>query len=321
MPRKLLTEYGERERVNDIFVLGEKQLRQNRNGNLYLQMRLSDKSGSCNAMMWDADEKDGKGFRNGDYVAIEGLSQFYNGSLQIIVNSIELAEPGSVNEEDFVHVDREQIEKLVSQLSEMLCGMSSEHLVKLAKSFLDDEGFMKKFRMAPAAIKNHHAFRGGLLAHVVQLMRLTQKVAADYEEVDDDLLLMGAFLHDVGKIDELTYQRDLGYSDEGQLIGHLVMGVSILERQIEKLSATTDDYEFPYELELRLKHMIISHHGKYEFGSPKLPMTLEAVALNYLDDLDAKIRNFKQLIDEDANDGPWTTYHPNLGRKIFKGSR
>ena len=320
MPRKLLTDYGERERVKDIFVLGEKQLRQNRNGNLYLQMRLSDRSGSCNAMMWDADEKDGKEFQNGDYVAVEGLSQFYNGSLQIIVNSIELAEPGSVNEEDFVHIDREQIEQLVGQLTEMLESMQNEHLVRLAKSFLTDDGFMRKFCMAPAAIKNHHAFRGGLLAHVVQLMRLAKKVAADYEEVDDDLLVMGAFLHDVGKIDELTYQRDLGYSDEGQLIGHLVMGVSIVERQIDKLSAPIDNYEFPNELALRLKHMIISHHGKYEYGSPKLPMTLEAIALNYLDDLDAKIRNFKQLIDEDANDGAWTTYHPNLGRKIFKGS-
>ena len=320
MPRKFLNEYGERERVNDVFVLGEKQLRQNRNGNLYLQMRLADKSGSCNAMMWDADEKEGKQFRNGDYVSVEGLSQFYNGSMQIIVNSIELAEPGSVNEEDFVHVDRDQIEKLVGQAKELLNAMQNEHLVRLANSFLEDEPFMRKFTMAPAAIKNHHAYRGGLLDHVVQLMRLARKVAEDYDEIDDDLLVMGAFLHDVGKIDELTYQRDLGYSDEGQLIGHLVMGVSILERQIEKVSAPIDNYVFPYELALRLKHMIVSHHGRLEFGSPKVPMTLEAVALSYIDDLDAKIRNFKQLMDDDANDGPWTTYHPNLERKLFKGS-
>ena len=225
-----------------------------------------------------------------------------------------------MNEEDFVHVDRDQIEKLVGQAKELLNAMKDEHLVRLANSFLEDEPFMRKFTMAPAAIKNHHAYRGGLLDHVVQLMRLARKVAEDYDEIDDDLLVMGAFLHDVGKIDELTYQRDLGYSDEGQLIGHLVMGVSILERQIEKVSAPIDNYVFPYELALRLKHMIVSHHGRLEFGSPKVPMTLEAVALSYIDDLDAKIRNFKQLMDDDANDGPWTTYHPNLERKLFKGS-
>lgn len=320
MPRKFLTEIGERERVKDIFVLGDKQLRQNRNGNLYLAMRLSDRSGSCNAMLWNADEKAGNTIKNGDYVNVEGLSQIYNGSLQIIVDSIEPAEPGSVNEEDFVHVDKAEIEGLVKQLTDSLQAMKNEDLKKLANSFLEDGDFMRKFRMAPAAIKNHHAYRGGLLAHVVQLMRLAKTVAEDYDNVDDDLLVMGAFLHDVGKIDELTYQRDLGYSDEGQLIGHLVMGVSILEQQVAKLNAPVDNYVFPNELALRLKHMIISHHGRYEYGSPKLPMTLEAIALHHLDDLDAKLRNFQQLIDDDANpDSAWTIYHPNLQRKIYKG--
>ena len=132
---------------------------------------------------------------------------------------------------------------------------------------------------------------------------------------------MGAFLHDSGKIDELTYERDLGYSDEGQLIGHLVMGAMLVEKKVDELNAAGGE-PFPVELALRLKHMILSHHGKYEFGSPKVPMTLEAIALHYLDDLDAKVQNFRQLMSEDANaDSPWTIYHPNLGRKLFKGAR
>jgi len=320
MPRRFLNELNEREKIHQVFILGDKQLRENKNGNLYLQMRLSDRSGACNAMMWNASEHDARDVKNGDFVMIKGMSQFYNSSLQIIVDSIEQAEPGSVDEEDFVHIDKELSAKTVAELSEALLGMKNEHLRELARCFLEDADFMKKFTLAPAAIKNHHAFHGGLLAHVNQLVRLAKKVAADYDELNDDLLMMGAFLHDVGKIDELTYERDLGYSDEGQMIGHLVMGVSILERQVDKLNEQRDEV-FPINLALQLKHMIVSHHGKYEFGSPKVPMTLEAIALHYLDDLDAKIQNFRTLMKEDANTGsPWTPYHPNLGRKLYKGT-
>ncbi len=319
MPRRYLNELGEREKIKDVFILGDKQLRQNRNGDLYMQMRLSDRSGSCNAMLWNADEHVAHDVSNGDYVEIEGMSQFYNGAIQIIVKRIEPAELGSINEEEFVLVDEEQVGLLTAELTGMLLEMRNVHLRNLARAFLDDGEFMARFSRAPAAVKNHHAYHGGLLAHVVQLMRLCRKVAAEYDELDDDLLLMGAFLHDVGKIDELTYERDLGYSDEGQLIGHLVIGVSILERRVEALRAAGE--EFPTELALLLKHMIVSHHGKYEFGSPKVPMTLEAIALHYLDDLDAKIQNFRQLMQEDANvTSPWTPYHANLGRKLYKGN-
>jgi 3'-5' exoribonuclease len=321
MPRQFLNELGERDKVTEIFLVGEKQLRQNRNGDLYLQMRLSDKTGACCAMMWNVSKNEASHIHNGDYVSIEGISQFYNGAIQIIVTQIELADEGSVNEEDFIHVDAAKINGLVDTLCEQLRAMSNPDLVRLAEAFIGDEVFMKKFRRAPAAIKNHHAYHGGLLEHVVKLMRLAKKVAVEYDEVDDDLLLMGAFLHDSGKIDELTYERDLGYSDEGQLIGHLVMGAMLVEKKVDEIN-NSDGEPFPVELALRLKHMILSHHGKYEFGSPKVPMTLEAIALHYLDDLDAKVQNFRQLMSEDANvDSPWTTYHPNLGRKLFKGAK
>ncbi len=319
MPRRFLNQLGEREKVKDVFILGDKQLRQNRNGNLYMQMRLSDKTGSCSAMMWNAGEHEGRDVANGDYVTVEGISQFYNGAIQIIVNSIEPAEPGNVQEEDFVRFDTERIQQLTQTLADNLSAMKNPHLRRLAEAFLADEAFMKKFTRAPAGIKNHHAYHGGLLDHVVQLMRLAKIVAAEYDEIDDDLLLMGAFLHDSGKIDEMTYERDLGYSDEGQLIGHLVMGVTQVDRKVTELAS--QGVEIPEELALRLKHMIVSHHGRYEFGSPKVPMTLEAIALHYLDDLDAKVHNFRQLMEEDANDqSPWTPYHANLGRKLYKGN-
>jgi 3'-5' exoribonuclease len=182
-----------------------------------------------------------------------------------------------------------------------------------------DEAFMARFSAAPAGVKNHHAYRGGLLDHIVSLMELCNIVSPRYADLDGELLLMGAFLHDMGKIDELTYDRELGYSDEGQLIGHVVIAVGILNDKVRQAQQLSGE-EFPKELLLRLQHMIVSHHGEYEFGSPKLPMTLEAVALHYLDNLDAKIYSIGQLMRDDVNtDSNWTPFQANLGRKLFKG--
>ncbi len=178
---------------------------------------------------------------------------------------------------------------------------------------------MRKFSRAPAGVKNHHAYTGGLIEHVVKLMELVTHVAPLYPAINGDLLLMGAFLHDMGKIDELTYERDFAYSDEGQLIGHLVIAVGILDRKLREVERLAGE-PLPEELALRLKHMIVSHHGQYEYGSPKLPMTVEAVALHQLDNLDAKVHSFNQLMRDDPNvESSWTTYHQSLGRKLFKG--
>jgi 3'-5' exoribonuclease len=254
-------------------------------------------------------------------VRIEGTTQFYNGSLQIIVNNVEPAEPGEVNEEEFVRIDREQTERLMARLSEMLRGMQNYHLRNLAECFLIDEALLENLTKAPAGVKTHHAYPGGLLEHVISLMELVLLVGPRYRELDVDLLLMGAFLHDIGKIRELSYDRHLAYSDEGQLLGHVVIGVELLEEKIQRATELAAE-SFPGELALRLKHMIVSHHGHHEFGSPKVPMTCEAIALYHLDDLDAKINNFGQLIRDDVNaDSAWTTYQPSLGRKLFKGSR
>jgi 3'-5' exoribonuclease len=319
MSRRFISQLGERETVDEIFLVADKQLRTNRQGNFYLQMRLSDRTGSLTAMMWNANDKVYSSFENGDYVRIQGTSQFYNGALQMIVSRIDRVMARDVDETDFVTLDVSAIDRLAAQVGEMLRAIRSEPLRNLAECFLMDDTFMAAFTSAPAGIKNHHAYRGGLLEHVYSLMRLVSIVAPHYPDLDVDLLLMGAFLHDAGKIRELTYQRDLAYSDEGQLIGHLVIAVGMLDdkvREVEHLSREP----FPRELQLRLKHMIVSHHGEYEFGSPKLPMTLEAIALHYLDNLDAKMHSLGTLIREDANtDSNWTPYQAHLGRKLFKG--
>ncbi len=321
MSRRFIQQLTDREQVDEVFLAADKQLRTNRQGGLYLQMRLSDRTGSVTAMMWNANEKQYHAFENGDYLHVQGTAQVYNGALQIIVTRIDRTPAAEVDEADFVTLGMAEVDQLATRVSELLRGMKNYPLRNLADCFLMDEKFMAGFTAAPAGIKNHHAYRGGLLDHVVSLMELTAVVAPRYPEIDSDLLLMGAFLHDIGKTRELTYERDLAYSDEGQLIGHLVIGVSLLEdkiREAEKLSGEP----FPEELRLRLQHMILSHHGEYEFGSPKLPMTLEAIALHFLDNLDSKIHSISGMMREDANDdSPWTPYHASLGRKLYKGRR
>lgn len=318
MSRQFISQLGDRDEVNEVYIASEKQLRPNRNGDLYLQVRLSDKTGVVNAMMWNATDTVYGGFENGDFVDVHGKSQVYNGNMQVILSQIEKAKEGSVDESAFSHIGMESIESMSRRLAEILRGLEDFHLKNLAECFLMDENFQNRFNSAPAGIKNHHAYAGGLLQHVVGLMELVLSVIPHYPMLNRDLLLMGTFLHDIGKIDELTYDRALGYSDEGQMVGHLVQGVSILDSKIREAEELANE-KFPPEIAMQLRHMIVSHHGKLEFGSPKVPMTLEAVALNYLDDMDAKLFSFEQLMREDVNaDSSWTVYHPALGRKLYK---
>jgi 3'-5' exoribonuclease len=317
--RRFINQLGERESVDQVFLIADKQLRVNRNGNLYLQLRLTDRTGALTGMLWNATEQLFHAIPTGNYQRVAGTTQVHNGQLQMIITRIEPADPRQVDEQDFVVIGDAQIEELVQRLVARLRKVRSDHLRQLAECFLADEAFMARFTAAPAGIKNHHAYRGGLLAHVVSLMELCSAVARLYPDLDEDLLILGAFLHDAGKIEELTYERELGYSDQGQLLGHVVLGVQMLESKVtqaERLAGTP----FPPELLLRLKHLIVSHHGEYEYGSPKLPMTLEAVALHLLDNLDAKLYSVGQLLREDAaGDSAWTSYNQALGRKFFKG--
>ncbi|MBN2477051.1 MAG: HD domain-containing protein [Pirellulales bacterium] len=320
MSRRYVNELGHKDPVDEVFLASAKQLRPNRSGNLYLQVELSDRTGAISARMWNATEGVYKSFGDGDYVRVEGTAQLFQGAMQLIATRLAKVDPQEVNEDDFTRVAQVEVDKLLLRLGEMLRGMANPHLQNLAECFLLDEAFMAKFTRAPAGIKNHHAYHGGLLQHVVGLMEVVLRICPCYPQIDRDLLLTGAFLHDIGKIDELGYDREMVYTDEGQLIGHLVMAVGMLEekvREAEKLSGEP----MPEETVLRIKHMLVSHHGEYEFGSPKLPMTLEAVALCFLDNLDAKINSFDQLMRDDPNvDSPWTHYHPNLSRKLYKGT-
>lgn len=321
MTRKFITSITEREAIDQVFLVSEKQLRANRNGNSYLQLRLADKTGSVVGMLWNAGDAVFNSFENGNFVRVQGTTQLYNGNLQMIVTRVDKVDRTTIDMADFETVNSAEIEKLAARLTEILHGLKNVHLRTLAECFLSDPIFMDKFTAAPAGVKNHHAHRGGLLTHVVSLMEVCNSVSPHYPELDPELLLVGAFLHDAGKIDELTYDGELGYSDEGQLIGHLVMAVGLVDSKVAEASKRSGQ-PFPVELALRIKHMVVSHHGEYEFGSPKLPMTLEALALHHLDNLDAKLFAASQILKEDLNsESPWTSYNAPLARKFFKGKK
>jgi 3'-5' exoribonuclease len=317
--RRFVSQLAHNEQVQQVFLASEKQLRPNRNGNLYLQVDLSDRSGSINARMWNASEDDYRAFENGDYVQVDGAAQLFQGNMQMIVNRVRRARPDEVQEEDFVTLQSADIDRMRKRLMDLLATIKSPPLTRLVKAFTDDDIFMDKFCRAPAAMKNHHAYQGGLLEHVVSLLGLVDAVAPNYPQVDRDKLMVGAFLHDAAKTDELIYERELGYTDIGQMIGHMVMGVTLLDDKVRE-AVRKDGMPFPEKLATEIKHMIVSHHGEYEYGSSKLPMTLEAIALHHLDNLDAKIASFSQLIKECPNiDSPWTQYFTQIGRKLYKG--
>lgn len=316
--RRFVSQFSHNEQISQVFLASDKQLRPNRNGNLYLQVDLSDRSGSVNTRMWNASDNDYKAFDNGDYVHVEGATQLFQGNMQLIANRIRKARPDEVDEADFTTLQSEDVDKMRERLTEILNGIKTAPLLRLAKGFLADEVFMEKFCRAPAGMKNHHAYQGGLLEHVLSLMELVLVVGPRYPQVDSEKLLIGAFLHDAAKVDELSYERDIAYTDAGQLLGHMSLGVTMLEEMVRKIVAQ-DGQPFPDRLLMELKHMIISHHGEYEYGSAKLPMTLEAVTLHHLDNLDAKLASFTQLIKDCPNaDSNWTQYFSQLGRKLFK---
>jgi len=319
--RRFVSQLGHNEAVSQVFLASEKQLRPNRNGNLYLQVDLTDRSGSVNTRMWNATENDYRNFDNGDYVHVEGATQLFQGNIQMIATRIRRARPDEVDEADFVTLQTAEVDKMRDRLVEILNGIQTAPLARLAKGFLTDEQFMNKFCRAPAGMKNHHAYQGGLLDHVLSMAELVLVVAPRYPQLDQEKLLMGVFLHDAAKVDELSYERDIAYTDEGQLLGHMVMGVTMLDDKVKQI-VSQEGQPFPDRLLVELKHLIISHHGQYEYGSTKLPMTLEAIALTQLDNLDAKMANFTQLMTDCPNtDSNWTQYFSQLGRKLFKPAK
>ena len=316
--RKYINQLKDNEAINEIYLVTEKQLRPNKNGVFYIQMTISDRTGSVSVRIWNATEEQFQTFATGDYVRLDGMTQKFQGALQVIGKSVEPVAASEVNPDDFkksVQVDRQ---KLRGRLIEILRDMTNPTLVNLVDCFLIDDAFMEQFSRVPAGIKLHHAYEGGLLEHTVTMLEVAKRILPFYPMLDGDLLLAGVFLHDIGKTVELTGQAEFSYTDEGQMLGHPVIALDLLYekiREAEKLTAA----KFDQRIAMLLKHLIISHHGTYNNGSAKLPMTLEAMALHFLDSLDSKVFEFEKYMFEDPNAGSaWTNYIPVIERKLYK---
>ncbi len=319
MPRVFVKDLKDGDSVNEIFLLADKQMRANRNANLYLLATLRDRSGVVSGLMWNVVEENVQHISAGDYVRVRGKVQLYQGGLQMIVTHIDPAPESSCNPDDFHMQAQANVAPLLARLKELLFSLRSTELLTLASAFMEDESLVNGLCSAPAGVKAHHAYMGGLIEHVVGMSEVADRICTLYPALNRDLLLLGVLLHDLGKVRELSWDPTLAYTDEGQLLGHINIAIEMLN---EKLKIVEIRLGRPVEAEdiLRLKHMILSHHGTREFGSPTIPMTPEAIALHHIDNLDAKLHEFTRAIADDLNaDSAWTPFNPRNDRKLFKG--
>ncbi len=264
----------------------------------YLALTLADKSGQFEARMWEDFADALQTCAVGCYVKVQGQISKYQGKFQITLTKLRLAAASEIDTADFVPTTQFDIPTMAAELRGYVLAFSNPHLQRLVLSFLDDPTLGPAFREAPAAKRLHHAWIGGLLEHVLSLVRICLATAPFYPEVDPDLLVTGAILHDIGKVRELSWASSFDYTLEGQLIGHISIAQRLLQEKISQLDSANPTEPFPVNLRLLIEHMILSHHGKLEFGSPKLPMTPEAMLLSALDDLEAK---FQALRNEFAS--------------------
>ena len=301
--------------VDDVFVLSEKILSQKRDGNNFLTITLSDKTGTIKGVVWDDVDRITAGTTSGDFVHVNGNVGEYKGALQVVIKKMDAIPADSIDSADFLPQTLRDIEGMFDRLIRITESIKNDYLKRLVDAFWKDKEFVRKFKAAPAAKKMHHAYIGGLLEHTLSMVSLADKIAGHYSGVDRDLLLAGAIFHDIGKIDEFEYQFKIDYSDKGRLLNHIVIGLKMVDEKLSEID------EFPEDQALLLKHMIVSHHGAREFGSPEPPKIIEAVLLNYIDEIDSKVNGIRDFIASEDPDETWTSYHRILERHFYKGKK
>jgi 3'-5' exoribonuclease len=306
----------ESQTITSSFVVASKQVKNKKNGEPYLAVTLADRTGQLQANMWDNVADSINAFEQDDFVKVKGLVQKYNGRWQLTLHKVRKLGDVEIDYTDYLPKTSKDIEQLWRTLTEFVATMENPWLKRLVNDFMADEAIATSYKNAPAAKTLHHAYVGGLLDHVVSLFTMCDLASRNYPQVNRDLLFTGAFLHDIGKIHELAYQRSISYTTKGQLLGHMIIELEMLH---EKLFGIPD---FPDELKILIEHLIISHHGQYEYGSPKLPMFPEALMLHYLDDLDSKMESMRAQFERESEvETAWTSYNPSLGRPLLNSAK
>jgi 3'-5' exoribonuclease len=314
MPKTFISEILPNQEVASSFIVEEKQLRMAKNGAPFLTLKLVDKTGQIAGRIWEQAEAWSQAIVPKSVVSVRGRTELFREELQLQIFEIAIVPMNEVDRADFLPVGPKNLEDLFQRLQELASSVKRGSLKRLMRQVLGDSQLMDRFKIAPAAKSMHHAYLGGLLEHSVAVAELTSHLSVFYQDLNRDLLVAGAILHDLGKIDEFVYDLSIDYSIPGRLLGHMVLGVQILEEKIRSLRS------FPTEDALLVKHLILSHHGATEMGAVKLPMTREAFVLHFADDLDAKMNSLTRILaDSRTGDEAWTAYQPLFERFFFRG--
>jgi 3'-5' exoribonuclease len=283
--------------ITDFFAVAAKQVRHKKDGSVYLWLKLSDRSGQCEAVMWDNLDTCVETFEAGDVVKVRVDVASYNAKIQLTIKQLRKAAPHEYERADFQPHTTYDLDELWTKLCGFVASFTDAYLKQLVTSFLEDPEVAAALRAAPAAKYMHHAWIGGLLEHIVSLLELSDRVTPHYPQVNRDLVMTGAILHDIGKLEELRWGFSFEYTLQGQLLGHITQGIAMIEKRASAIVG------FPPRLLLMVEHIVLSHHGRYEYGSPKLPMTPEAILFHYLDDLDAKLHTVRAELDRSVAQG------------------
>jgi 3'-5' exoribonuclease len=302
--------------VTSSFVVVSRQVKPKKSGEPYLALTLGDRSGHIEAKMWDNVEDAIDVCDQDDFIKVKGLINKYKNRFQLTIHKLRRLGESEVDFADYLPKTRKDIGELWQILAGYVASFKDPHLKALVEAFMADPEIAEAYRNAPAAKTLHHAFIGGLLEHVVSLFNSCDLMCRNYPHINRDLLLTGAFFHDIGKIHELTYNRSFSYTTRGQLLGHMIIELEMLQAKLQQMA------DFPDSLKTLVEHLIISHHGQYDFGSPKLPMFPEALMLHYLDDLDSKMEAMRAQFERGGeSEGGWSGYNPSLGRPLLNTAK
>ena len=316
MKKVYVRDLEENQQVHTTFLVGSKEIRQKKSGEPFLSLMLADKTGDVDSKMWDNVAEVMHTFDRDDFLKVKGVAQVFQNRIQLTIHKLQKIDDSEADFADFFPSSTRNPDEMMAELDAIIAAFTNRHLKALLEAFLGDREIRTRYRIAPAAKTIHHAWLSGLLEHVLSLCTLAQYTAAHYPFIDKELLLTGIILHDIGKIHELTYDRGFGYSDQGQLIGHILIALRMIDEKIRLVN------DFPPKLRMLVEHMIASHHGQMEYGSPKVPMFAEAMLLHHLDNLDSKMETVRGSIDRDKQiEGNFTGWVSSLERVLLKKDR